>query len=254
MEPKIYNKNLSGLSTKSSKFEPSSPTDNMLSPVSKRLLRRNSKIKPPEVSLDNWTPNDRIRCILGSSSRIRSEILQNAGWRFSVRSPDIDEKAVRCEDIMRLPVLIAKSKATAICDKLEDIDNETIVITCDQIILFHGAIREKPVDMSEAASFISSYSGESVQTITAVVATHLPSRRQSSETDIATVYWRDFSSEDIENMLLNEHVLESAGGFLIEDINFARAIERIVGDRDSVLGLPMRTTIRVVKSVLNPGI
>jgi septum formation protein len=240
-------------SKKDDDFQPSSPTDHMLSPISRRLLRKNSKAKP-DVSFEHWVPGEHVHVILGSSSKARKEILEQSEWEFTTISPNIDERAINCSDPFRLPVLIAKAKANAVIDSLEDKSVDTVVITCDQVVLFNGQVLGKPGNKREAYEMLKSYSGKSLQTISAVVATHIPSMRQCSETDIATVFWKLFTDDDVEDMVDNEDVLYSAGGFLVEDSTFSRAIERIDGDFNSVRGLPMKATARVVRTVLNTGI
>ena len=89
--------------------------------------------------------------------------------------PDIDEKAIRDDDPLLLPVLIAIAKATAIFDRLDKNHDPFILLTSDQIVLFKTEVREKPVNEAEAVRFLSSYSDEQVSTISAVVATHFPS-------------------------------------------------------------------------------
>ena len=110
--------------------------------------------------------------VLGSSSSNRQTILTLTGWEYTVMIPDIDEKAIRDDDPLLLPVLIAIAKATAIFDRLDKNHDPFILLTSDQIVLFKTEVREKPVNEAEAVRFLSSYSDEQVSTISAVVATH----------------------------------------------------------------------------------
>jgi hypothetical protein len=94
--------------SKSSGFLPSSPTDRLLSPCSRKLLRKKSSLhdhdpdsltpslthSPESPSYDFWAPPEQVRVVLGSSSQCRSDILAEMGWSFTVMSPDIDERAV----------------------------------------------------------------------------------------------------------------------------------------------------------------
>ena len=113
--------------------------------------------------------------VLGSSSANRQNVLSLSGWKFEVLVPDIDEKAYRDNDPYLLPVIIAKAKATAILGRLSENCEPFILLTADQIVLFHDEVREKPIDEHQAAYFLTSYSNQEVHTISAVVATHYPS-------------------------------------------------------------------------------
>jgi septum formation protein len=84
------------------------------------------------------------------------------------------EKAIRCEDPLQLPILIAIAKASALLLRYTD-NMPRVIITCDQVVLFEGKIREKPVDDIEASYFLSSYSDKNVSTVSALCITHYPS-------------------------------------------------------------------------------
>jgi septum formation protein len=190
--------------------------------------------------------------ILGSSSRSRKEVMEFLGWPFSIRTADIDEKSIRTDNFLELPKLIAFAKADAIVKKMktDGNDNSTVLITADTIVLFAGRLREKPIDENEAHLFLSSYSNESVSTITAVVATHIPSGRQSCEVDIATVYWKDIPDNIIHKVIAKGNVLQAAGGFCVEDEDLNPLILKIEGSFDSVLGLPVSSTNNLIMNVL----
>jgi septum formation protein len=131
--------------------------------------------------------------------------------------PGIDEKAIRTSDPKLLPALIAKAKAEAIFERLKadygaDSTKSFILLTADQIVLYKGEVREKPETREEAHSFLSSYSDDSVSTISAVVATHFPSGRQAHEVEVATVYWNKISAEVVHRVVDRNEVFTSAGG------------------------------------------
>jgi len=125
-----------------------------------------------------------------------------------------------------------------------------LVLTSDQIVLFHDTVREKPVDDSEAISFLSSYSNNHVSTVSAVVITEYPSGIQSSGTDIATVYWKQISDEVVNKVVAKRDVFNSAGGFCIEDDDLNPLIDHIQGTVDSVMGLPLELTVRLLREVI----
>lgn len=83
----------------------SSPTDQMLSPISKRLLSRKShsidenesmKMKGLTLSLSDIVPipfpAPQLEFILGTSSRFRKLIVDQLEWKYTQMSPDINGK------------------------------------------------------------------------------------------------------------------------------------------------------------------
>eukprot|EP01040_Poterioochromonas_malhamensis_P017089 gene17090-19560_t len=162
---------------------PSSPTDQMLSPVSRRLLSKKSystdegdhKLKKSlSMNLSDISPipfpAPHLDFIFGTSSKFRKEIINQLGWSYTQMSPDIDEKAIRTDDPIDLPIKIAEAKAAAIIEQLKnnDIMTEKLILTADQVVLFEQTIREKPLHDEEALQFLSSYSGKSVSTVSAI--------------------------------------------------------------------------------------
>eukprot|EP01036_Dinobryon_divergens_P043595 gene43595-58060_t len=212
------------------KRTPSSPTDNMLSPCTKKLFGGKGK-KPSMPFAAREKSNPRllternkaieqptdIPIVLGSSSANRREVLDKHGWIFATSSPNIDEKAIRDDDPLELPLKIAIAKADALISNFSNSKSPTILITADQIVLFNKEIREKPTSFDEAREFLSSYSNQRVSTISAIVVTHIPSGRQASEVDVATVTWGTISDEVVERVLARGEIFDSAGGFRIED-------------------------------------
>lgn len=240
---------------------PQSPTDNMLSPCSQRIRKmKNKKLKKVdeiftskrnriEISNNNSSPTT-LPIILGSSSSFRKSILESYNWTFSTISPDIDEKSIRTNNPMELPLKIAIEKAKALEKVLSTRNEETILITSDQVSLFSGVVREKPENEEQAIEYLSSYSNNQVMTVCAVVVTHYPSLRQAIGVDTATVKWKEITPEIISRVVARKEVFNSCGGFIIEDEDLKECILEIEGTSDSVRGLPMHTLIKAIKEVI----
>ncbi|XP_047975199.1 7-methyl-GTP pyrophosphatase isoform X1 [Salvia hispanica] len=122
--------------------------------------------------MDFTAHNQEFKIILGSSSVARKKIMADMGFKFTTMSADIDEKAIRKEKTEDLVMALAEAKADAIIGKLENLGNEekdakptvvvsadtvenvqpklhgkdeaepTLLITCDQVVVYEGMIRE----------------------------------------------------------------------------------------------------------------
>ena len=68
-------------------------------------------------------------------------------WQVSIIIPDINEKAIRTDDPLKLPLEVARAKADEIFRKLSSSDRngkECVVITADQVVMaINNEIREK---------------------------------------------------------------------------------------------------------------
>lgn len=268
---------------------PSSPSDNMLSPCSKSLLGVKKNVRKPlrpkgdypdrftlEVQVfPHQCPAGDMRLILGTASSCRRAVMEALGWQYEQIVANIDgmpsnlsfvtaalfitnrvciitEKAIRDEDPIEMPVLIAKAKADTLIKRhnLYAVKEPAILITSDQIVLHKSVVREKPESRQEAVEFLASYSNDAVSTVSAIVVTHLPSGLQESGIDIATVYWKEIPDDVVQRVVDKGETLHSAGGFLVEDPDLNPLIKDMDKPIDSVMGLPVALTERLIVQVL----
>ncbi|CAK9251399.1 unnamed protein product [Sphagnum jensenii] len=243
---------------------PVSPTDQSCSPTTMklRLQRKHPSVDNSPANKNSFDlernvtqkeyplPND-CQLILGSSSKSRKQVLDIIGWPFTVLSPDIDGKAIRCKNPYELPQLIAQAKAGVLLERLKESKRTgpLVLITSDQIVLYQNQLREKPESAEEATRFLNSYSNNYVTTVSAVVATHYPSERQCCDIDVAHVYWNEISDEVVQKVVARGDIFTSAGGFRIDDPDLNPLIRDVDGPLDSVVGMPVELTYRLINVV-----
>ncbi|MEA3273434.1 MAG: Maf family protein [Patescibacteria group bacterium] len=185
-----------------------------------------------------------MKLILGSSSKWRKEILENAGYKFDIMEADINEKAIRSDNYELLPLLIARAKAKPLLKKIKQ---PSILVTSDQVVVCEGELREKPKDTQEAQRFLESYSVHPVQSITAVVVTNTVTQEKVEGVDIAEVHFKKIPQKVIEKFIKDGIAFTCAGGFAVNHSLLKPFVERIDGNRDSVIGLPMGLTMKLLE-------
>ncbi|WCJ35183.1 Nucleoside triphosphate pyrophosphatase [Euphorbia peplus] len=224
-----------------------------------------------------------FKIILGSSSIARRKILADMGYDFTLASADIDERSIRKEKPEDLVMALAEAKANAIIDKLladktRDKDGEftiliaadtaeaiqqrlpvcdyikdaqpTLLITCDQVVVYEGAIREKPSNEEEARAFMKGYSGGHAATVSSVLVTNLKTGFRKVEYDRVEIYFHEIPDEVINKLIEEGLVLRVAGGLIIEHPLVLPYIKEVVGTTDSVMGLPIALTEKLLKEAL----
>jgi len=188
--------------------------------------------------------------ILGTSSRFRRRVMDELTTEYSVRTADIDEKAIRHEDPSQLVMLLAHAKADAIVGKMRAAGEplEGLLLTCDQVVTFRGEIREKPEDEAECRRFIREYSesDQPVCTVSAVLATHLASGQRVGGVDVAEIHFGEIPPEAEDRVIADGEVLWCAGGLQAEHPAIQPCITRQVGTQDSIMGLPKSLVVRLV--------
>ncbi|XP_076937575.1 uncharacterized protein LOC143605298 isoform X4 [Bidens hawaiensis] len=163
-----------------------------------------------------------FRIILGSSSVARQKILAEMGYKFTIMSADIDEKAIRTEKPEDLVMALAKAKADAIVSKLQIADDQTkdekssILIASDTVVVYEGAIREKPSDEDEARQFIKSYSGKHASTLSSVFVTNLKTGFTKGDWDKVEIHFHEIPDNVIDKLIEEGLVLRVAGALIIE--------------------------------------
>ncbi|XP_021901495.1 uncharacterized protein LOC110817320 isoform X2 [Carica papaya] len=152
----------------------------------------------------------------------RRQILADMGYEFTVMIADIDEKCIRKEKPEDLVMALAEAKADAIVSKLQTVNNQELdseaifliaadtvepimqrlpigdsvleadpklLITCDQVVVYEGVIREKPSCEEEAREFIKGYSGRNAATVSSVMITNLKTGIRKGQWDRVQDVW-----------------------------------------------------------------
>ncbi|KAG7604677.1 Inosine triphosphate pyrophosphatase-like [Arabidopsis thaliana x Arabidopsis arenosa] len=196
-----------------------------------------------------------FKLILGSSSIARRKILTDMGYQFTLMSADIDEKSIRKEKPEELVLALAETKAEAIMQRIPDGENieedkSTLLITCDQVVVYEDAVREKPSSVEEAREYIRGYSKGHTATVSSVAVTNLKTGVRKGGVDRVEIYFNEIPEETIEKLIEEGMVLKVAGALLIEHPLILPCVKEVVGTTDSVMGLPKELTEKLIKEVL----
>ncbi|AED94860.1 unnamed protein product [Arabidopsis thaliana] len=196
-----------------------------------------------------------FKLILGSSSIARRKILTDMGYQFTLMSADIDEKSIRKEKPEELVLALAEAKAEAIMQRIPDGENieedkSTLLITCDQVVVYEDAVREKPSSVEEAREYIRGYSKGHTATVSSVAVTNLKTGVRKGGVDRVEIYFNEIPEETIEKLIEEGMVLKVAGALLIEHPLILPCVKEVVGTTDSVMGLPKELTEKLIKEVL----
>lgn len=175
--------------------------------------------------------------ILGSSSRWRQDILREAGYRFRVEDPDIDEKAIRDPDPAELVRRIASAKASALRTRLHG--QNALVIACDQVGVYNDRILEKPGGAEEAREMLASYRGGTLRFYTAVHVFDLTRASDAEDVDRCDVAIGDLPNQAISAALERGDVLGSCGAFVYRDPGIEPYARIVRGSLSSCEGLPL---------------
>ncbi|KAF8409970.1 hypothetical protein HHK36_002490 [Tetracentron sinense] len=227
-----------------------------------------------------------FKIILGSSSTARQKILAEMGYEFKIMTADIDEKGIRKEKPEELVMVLAEAKADAIISKLETANYQekdaetTLLITADTVCLYSFLLLLYILTMVVSPTWNAGYSGGHAGTVGSVVVTNLKtgtrkggwdkteksealeertlqsdaypnaSHKKYLDGNNEMVYFHDIPDEIIDSLIEEEFTLNVAGGLKLEHPLILPFVEAVVGDTDSVMGLPKALTEKLIQEVL----
>jgi septum formation protein len=174
--------------------------------------------------------------ILASASPRRRAILRAAGVSFRVDPSDVDENLPE-KNPRRLVAKLARLKALSVAARHPGM----LVLGADTLVVCAGEILGKPKDLKDAVRMITLQSGRSQRVLTGVAL--VKGRRVYAEVAVTKVYARLLGAEQLRR-LAGKH-MDKAGAYAVQDRKDP-LVERIVGDRDNVVGLPMRSVRRLL--------
>jgi septum formation protein len=148
------------------------------------------------------------------------------------------------KDPRRLVVSLARAKALEVAKRHPGLP----VLGADTTVVCAGEILNKPADLKDAVRMLTLQSGRTqrVYTGTALVV----GRRVFTDCAVTRVYCRKLDAARLAR-LAGKH-MDKAGAYAIQDRKDP-LVERIVGDRDNVVGLPMRSVRRLLARARRAG-
>ncbi len=183
-----------------------------------------------------------MNIILGSKSPRRSQLLQELGLTFSIITPNTDESYPSTLPIEEVPSYIAKNKALAIQDQVNETD---IIITSDTIVTLNNELFGKPKDADDALLMLSKLSGKTHQVITGICIKK--GEQIICDSAVTSVTFRELNNDEILFYIDNYKPFDKAGSYGIQEWIGAAAITSINGSYNNVVGLPTHLIVEHLK-------
>lgn len=185
----------------------------------------------------------RYDIILASNSPRRKELLSGLDIPYEIKTlPDIDESYpgyLTGEDIA---IYIAKEKADAYLDNMAD---NTLLITADTIVLLDGKVYGKPQDEAEAKQMLHDLSDKTHQVLTGVCIT--TKEKQKAFGVSSEVRFSKLDDDEIEYYVAKYKPLDKAGAYGVQEWIGYIAVEYISGSYFNIMGLPIQRLYRELK-------
>lgn len=187
-----------------------------------------------------------IPIILASNSPRRKELLERAGYTFTVMPSDCDEATdIRFpkDMVMELAGRKAENVYKKVCADRAGTEAEAhpfIVIGPDTVVALNGRILGKPVDYDDAYNTLNSLSGQTHNVYTGVSIMYYDGEKCRTKTfyENTEVTFYPMTHEEITGYLATGDPFDKAGSYGIQTQG-GLFVKGIKGSYDNVVGLPL---------------
>ena len=185
-----------------------------------------------------------MRYILASKSPRRRELLGKIICDFEIITAEVDETLPSEVHPREGVELLAIRKGAAVAGENPD----ALVISSDTLVELGGVPLGKPRDRADAIEMLTSLSGKAHNVHTGV-AVHYKGKAYSGVASTA-VYFREMSRTEIEEYVESGDSDDKAGAYGIQS-GGGKFVERIEGDFDTVVGLSVPLTEKLIREAEN---
>lgn len=169
--------------------------------------------------------------ILASSSPRRKSILKNAGFKFKIKCPKVEE--VNLKDPKKSALKNSKIKAKEVSEK----HKAFVVLAADTIVVHKGKVLGKPKTKKEALAMLLKLNNSKHEVFTAY-SIFKNGKNMFSKLVKTEVYFGKFSKKDYLSYVKTNEPMDKAGAYGIQG-KAIKFIEKIKGSYLNVVGLPL---------------
>lgn len=186
-----------------------------------------------------------MKYILASKSPRRSEILQNAGFRFKVLPSNIDESKISTNlTPIDYCVELAKLKAYDIANKHKN----CTIIGSDTIVYINNSILNKPKNFNDAKKMLTMLSNNTHTVLTGVSIVNINEKIDFNFYESTEVSFYKISDLEIENYINQFKPYDKAGSYGIQD-GSNLFVKKIVGSYENIVGFPISKFYQSLKKI-----
>lgn len=202
-----------------------------------------------------------MRIILASKSPRRKELLSRIGIEYECIVSEAEEKTTESSPD-KVVAELSRQKAENIFEIIragERDNSPMVIIGADTVVACDSNIMGKPKDKQDAGRMLKLLEGRShsVWTGVTLLFVNIDKNGKYSENKVISetfacetkVYMYHFSDNEIEEYIKTEEPLDKAGAYGIQGIA-AKFIEKIEGDYNNVVGLPVSALYQRIKNIL----
>jgi len=199
-----------------------------------------------------------MKLILASGSPRRRELLTSAGLRFTIEVSEAEEVYTETEPA-KIVAQLAAVKAEAAAKNHErtvDTDSPVLILGADTVVAVDHEILGKPGDIEEAHAMIRKLGGRTHFVYTGVCLIRLEPSGEGELIETgrrnyavgSEVFVKPLTEEMVRSYVAEGESMDKAGAYAIQG-GFGKYIERIEGDYENIIGLPVKAVLESIKEL-----
>jgi len=181
--------------------------------------------------------------VLASVSPRRRELLEKSGRIFETIASPAEEIHEASMD----PALLCETNACLKAEAVAQMRPDATVIGADTLVFLDGEPLGKPQDLAAARATLLRLAGR-VHCVCTGVCIIPPGGPPESFHELTSVVFRDFGEAVADRYLSLVNPLDKAGAYGIQE-HGELLVERIEGNFDNVMGLPMKRLIATLQRI-----
>lgn len=182
--------------------------------------------------------------ILASKSPRRKELFEQIGVIPKIVVSEADEN-INEKDPRELVKKLSSIKAEAVKNIINE-SGDYCVVGADTVVYANGRILGKPKDKDEARRMIEGLSGNVHSVFTGYTLIFKDGRKITDFCE-TKVYVYEMTDEEIEEYISSDEPYDKAGAYGIQGL-FGKYVEKIDGDYNNVVGLPVSRILHELNS------
>ena len=190
-----------------------------------------------------------MKIILASKSGVRKKILDKYKIDCEVIVSNVDEDEVKNSLLNEGadPAIISKNLAEIKSIKVSSKNPDKLVLGADSVISLNNELINKPKSRDEALKILKKLNN-SMHFLISSVCISKNGAMIWNHTDTSELKMKNFTEKNLKEYLdrISTEILLAYGVYQIEANGF-ELFEYIKGDRDSIMGLPMKDIINYIK-------
>jgi septum formation protein len=179
--------------------------------------------------------------ILASASPRRKELLELAGFRFTVRARPVEEVRGPAEDPRDYVTRLARAKAEAARESAEE-----IVLGADTTVVLEERVLEKPHSVAGAKAMLRALACREHTVLTGICLVYRD--RVIVECESTRVSFVALSEAEIDLYVASGEPMDKAGAYGIQGLA-SKFVDRIEGCFFNVMGLPLAVVYKSIGEI-----